>query len=221
MIFHVSMEKAEDGWVVVECRCASGPYPSCGDLAPSAADSSNTLNADIVGRVVPTGNTLEPRFDHTATLLPNGKVLIAAGMARNGVIEPTAELYDPQSQANLSARGEMLSPRGWGVTATLLHSGEVLIAGGGSGSWCDVSCYLASAELYDPSSGTFTAVGNMTMRRAGASAILLQTGDVLIVGGNETSDNEQVASAELYHPANKNLFYLPGACILQRARWCW
>ncbi len=129
-------------------------------------------------------------------------MLIAGGMARNGVIEPTAELYDPQTGKFISA-GKMMSPRGWGATATLLGNGKVLIAGGGSGSWCDVSCYLASAELYDPSPGTFSAVGNMTTRRAGASAILLQSGDVLIVGGNETSGDEQVASAELYHPATK------------------
>jgi hypothetical protein len=185
--------------------------------------TARTLNADTVGRVVQTGDTLEPRFDHTATLLPNGKVLIAAGMARNGVIEPTAELYDPKT-GNFTGAGRMLSPRGWGATATLLRSGEVLIAGGGSGSWCDVSCYLASAELYDPSSGTFTAVGNMTARRAGASAILLQTGDVLIVGGNQTSGDEQVASAELYHPATRtfsatgSMRSLAGASVLVQVK---
>jgi hypothetical protein len=149
---------------------------------------------------VPTGNTLEPRFDHTATLLPNGKVLIAAGMARNGVIEPTAELYDPHTGRFISA-GKMLSPRGWGVTATLLSTGKVLLAGGGSASGCDASCYLASAELYDPLSGVFTSAGNMTTPRAGANAILLPNGDVLIVGGNDVSGGQHIASAELYHPA--------------------
>ena len=159
-----------------------------------------TVNADTAGRIVPTGNTVEPRFGHTATLLPNGKVLIAAGMARNGVIQPTAELYDPHTGKFVSA-GKMQSPRGWGATATLLRSGKVLLAGGGSGSWCDASCYLASAELYDPSAGTFTPVGSMTARRAGANAILLQNGDVLIVGGDAASGGEHVASAELYHPS--------------------
>jgi hypothetical protein len=57
------------------------------------------VGADSAGRVVPTGNTVELRFDHTATLLPNGKVLVTAGMARNGVIEPTAELYDPHRKS--------------------------------------------------------------------------------------------------------------------------
>jgi hypothetical protein len=159
-----------------------------------------TVGADSSGHVAPTGDTVEPRFDHTATLLPDGKVLIAAGMARNGVIEPTAELYDPRAGRFVSV-GKMRAPRGWGVTATLLPSGKVLLAGGGSASFCDASCYLASAELYDPLSGSFTLVGNMTEPRAGASAILLQNGDVLIVGGNEPAGGKQVATAELYHPS--------------------
>jgi hypothetical protein len=177
--------------------------------------SARTESADTTGRIVPignivpTGNTVEPRFDHTATLLPNGKVLIAAGMARNGVIDPTAELYDPHTGKFVSA-GKMLSPRGWGATATLLRNGKVLLAGGGSGSSCDVSCYLATAELYDPSSGAFTAVNNMTTRRAGANAVLLQNGDVLIAGGNDVSGGEHVASAELYHPST-GTFSLTGS----------
>lgn len=166
-------------------------------LQPRHAQS---LIADTEGQIVPTGNTVEPRFDHTATLLQNGKVLIAAGLARNGLIEPTAELYDPHT-GKFSDVGKLLSPRGWGVTATLLANGKVLLAGGGSASGCDISCSLASAELYDPSSG-FTSTGNMTTRRAGANAIRLQNGDVLMVGGNDLSAGEHVATAELYHPSS-------------------
>jgi hypothetical protein len=114
-----------------------------------------SVSADSAGRVVPTGNTVEPRFDHTATLLPDGKVLIAAGMARNGVIDPTAEVYDPHAGQFITA-GKMQAPRGWGVTATLLLNGKVLLAGGASASYCGVSCYLANAELYDPVSRTFS-----------------------------------------------------------------
>ena len=113
-----------------------------------------TVSADSAGHVVPTGNTVEARFDHTATLLPDGKVLIAAGMERNGVIDPTAEVYDPHTKQFVSA-GKMQTPRGWGVTATLLPEGKVLLAGGASASYCGVSCYLANAELYDPISRTF------------------------------------------------------------------
>jgi hypothetical protein len=161
-----------------------------------------TVQANSSGRIVATGNTIEPRFDHTATLLLNGKVLIAAGMARNGVIEPDAEVYDPRT-GKFTEVGKMRSPRGWGATATLLQNGKVLIAGGGSASGCGTSCYLSSAELFDPVSGTFAAAGNMTTRRAGANAILLRDGDVLIVGGDDVPTQGQFASAELYHPSSK------------------
>jgi hypothetical protein len=167
-------------------------------LAPRAVP---TVSAETSGRITPTGNTLEPRFDHTATLLRNGKVLIAAGGARNGVIEPTAELYDPQT-GKFSAAGKMQSPRGWGVAAVLLPSGKVLFAGGSSASYCDASCSLATAELYDPASGAFNMTGNMTTPRAGANSILLPDGDVLIAGGNDVSSGDHLATAELYHPRN-------------------
>jgi hypothetical protein len=160
------------------------------------------VNANSAGHIVPTGNTVEPRFDHTATLLPDGKVLIAAGMARNGVIDPTAEVYDPHTGQFISA-GKMQVPRGWGVTATLLLDGKVLLAGGASASYCGVSCYLANAELYDPVSRTFSLAGDMTGPRAGASSILLRNGDVLVVGGNEEAGSEKVATAELYHPSTR------------------
>jgi hypothetical protein len=172
---------------------------SCGlFLLPRPA---RTVSADSAGRIVPTGDTVEPRFDHTATLLPNGKVLIAAGMARNGVIEPTAELYDPHT-GKFTDAGKLRSPRGCCATATLLRSGKVLLAGGASASYCEASCSLASTELYDPSSNSFTATGNMTTARIGANAILLQDGNVLMVGGNDLSGGEHVASAELYHPSS-------------------
>src|SRR5216684_4158561 len=84
------------------------------------------------GRIVATNETTVPRFDHTATLLPNGKVLIAGGMERNGLIEPTAELYDPATRA-FTFLGRMKSPHGWGSSAVLLKNGKVLIVGGSSG----------------------------------------------------------------------------------------
>lgn len=167
----------------------------------SAAESS-------VGRVVATGNMTVARFSHTATLLPNGKVLIAGGMARNGVVEGTAELYDPAA-GRFTSLGKLQSPRGWGSTATLLPNGKVLIAGGASGSWCSMSCYLASAELYDPATNTFTSTGNMTRPRASAFAVLLRNGDVLIAGGEGDVGNNSLAGAELYH-ASQGVFTATG-----------
>jgi hypothetical protein len=82
-------------------------------------------------------------------------------------------------------------------TATLLQSGKVLIAGGVN----DQPGYgetLATAELFDPVSGTFTSTGNMTIARCCHKAVLLANGQVLIVPG---SDGADYGSAELYDPA--------------------
>ncbi len=147
------------------------------------------------GQLVPTGNTTVARFSHTATLLRNGKVLVAGGMTRNGVWLDSAELYDP-ANGRFTPTGTLHAQRA-GATATLLANGKVLIAGGADGSGKS----LASAELYDPDSGSFSLTGNMIAPRAHAIAVLLRTGRVLIAGGSASGDDDQLTSAELYDPA--------------------
>ena len=78
-------------------------------------------------------------------------------------------------------------------TSTMLNNGMVLIAGGYNGN------ILASAELYDPASGTFTFTGNLNTARVYHTATLLNNGMVLIVGGTDNNGNI-LASAELYNP---------------------
>jgi len=144
-----------------------------------------------VGTVTPLASMLEPRSGHTATLLPNGNVLIAGGMRRNQDFYRSAELYDPAAR-KFKPTGQMSVGR-VGHIAVLLPSGKVLIAGGWVGHGG-----TGSAELYDPATGRFTAISKMTVRRGRPSATLLPNGDVLIAGGEE-NDNESLASAEIFH----------------------
>src|SRR3990170_3901957 len=107
-----------------------------------------------------TGNMDGVRSGHTATLLPDGKVLVAGGVGSSGELA-SAELYDPRSGTWVPT-GNMIETR-FTHTATLLRDGTVLVAGGFSGG--DSGSTLASAELYDPSSGSWTATGNMVAAR--------------------------------------------------------
>ncbi len=146
------------------------------------------------GKLAPTGDTATARFSHTATLLLNGKVLIAGGMEQNGVWLDSAELYDP-ARGRFIPVGKM-SARRAGATATLLPNGKVLIAGGTDGSGKN----LASAEIYDPDTNTFSATGNLSFPRGHAIATLLKNGKVLVAGGSAAGDDDQLASAEIYDP---------------------
>jgi Kelch motif len=74
-------------------------------------------------------------------------------------------------------------------SATLLPTGKVLVAGGG----------LASAELFDPAAGSWSATGSLNTARRGQTATLLANGKVLVVGGVDSGQNP-LASAELYDP---------------------
>src|SRR5271166_2269563 len=151
--------------------------------------------ASGVGSVNPAAPMLEPRSGHSATLLPDGKVLITGGMRRNQDFYRSAELYDPAT-GKFQPAGEMNIAR-VGHAAVLLQSGKVLIAGGWIGHGC-----TDSAELYDPATGKFTVIAKMTTRRGRPSATLLANGDVLIAGGADRGDTPGgIASAEVFHSA--------------------
>jgi hypothetical protein len=131
------------------------------------------------------------RVSPTATLLPDGKVLVAGGFSL-GVYFRTAELYDPAT-GTWSTTGSMTSPRVL-HTATLLPNGRVLVTGGRSSKYDD---YPVMSELYDPASGTWSADAHVIEARYGHAAALLPNGRVLVVGGGVGTP---VRTAELYTP---------------------
>jgi len=168
---------------------APGAPASASPSASASAEPSSTplaaASATPGGPFTPTGAMPEYRLGYTATLLLDGRVLIAGGFA-DGPDLTTAEIYDPATGA-FSPTGSMTIGREY-PTATLLKDGRVLIVGGDGAP-------IDTAELYDPATGKFSRTGSPTVGRRFHSATLLKDGRVLIVGGGETS------TAELYDPA--------------------
>lgn len=148
------------------------------------------------GSIVGGAEMLEPRSGHTATLLPDGRVLITGGMRRNQDFYRSAELFNPAT-GKFSATGGMQVAR-VGHVAVLLRSGKVLVAGGWIGHGV-----TDDAELYDPATGKFTVIGHMLTKRGRPEATLLRDGNVLITGGGNNTDGpgSSITSAEIFDVA--------------------
>lgn len=154
----------------IQVHCASSP--------PSWGPTTGLLN--------------DPRSEHRATLLSDGRVLVSGGtQSSTGIHWHTAEVYD--SATGQWSRAGTMTQAPDQHTATLLPSGKVLTAGGynqtGSGS---------EAEIYDPPTNSWTQTASMSTPRNNHTATLLPNGKVLVVGGRDGPD---WASAELYDPA--------------------
>jgi hypothetical protein len=139
-----------------------------------------------------------------AVALTKGKVLFAGGEDFGRL--SSAELYDPLTHT-FASTGNMAWRRVW-HTLTWLPNGMVLAVGGETdsctGNFCFFAGSVASAELYDPSIGTFVATGSMAAARSTHSATLLRDGRVLVAGGVSYGGigifNGSLASTELYTP---------------------
>lgn len=166
------------------CRTSTGPLRECaGDI-------------DQVSTVVSAAPLRSARALHSATLLKDGRVLIAGGGTPETPLR-TAEVWDFAKGCSTLL---YMNEARLGHTATLLADGRVLVLGGGFGSQ---SAAANSAEIFDPASGSFRRAGSPAVPRADHAAVRLGDGRVLIVGGDVSGVGASpVAAAEIYNPVS-------------------
>lgn len=144
-----------------------------------------------------TGSMKTARLSHTATRLPDGRVLILGGWDFGAARGP-GELYQPTDGTWTAIRGDEVT-RVYN-TVTLLLDGTILVVGGVVPGADGLNETSASAAVYDAAGGTWTATGAMAEARDLHTATLLGDGGVLIVGGESGPEPDGIASAELYDP---------------------
>jgi Kelch motif protein len=207
------------------------------------------LPTNPYGNVAATANTMASgRSHHTATRLmaedpasPSdpiapAKVLITGGYDENGNPLDSAEIYDPSTSQFTPLDGFMSTPRA-GHSAVLLRSGKVLIVGGVADANETASSFLDTAEIFDPTDGSFTLVEDggatdkvMTMARADAGALLMPTAEtsledtgsggtdlVLIVGGRDAQG--ALGSIEVFDALTETFLQTDTANDMAEARW--
>ena len=173
----------------------------CPDYYCSNALSSAELYDPATGVFTLTGSMTSAREGQTAVLLRNGTVLVAGGATgQYGQNLASAEIYNPAT-GTWQPTGSMSTAR-LGQAMVLLPDGKVLVAGGVAQLLGIFA--LASAEVYDPGTGTWSATGKLRAARSVPSMMLLPTGKVLVAGGEYCCPDGlpgSRASAELYDPA--------------------
>ena len=191
-------------------------WDSSGPLVPPTPTPTPTPSTRYQGVFVPTGSMATARAGATATLLPDGEVLVAGGckpaVPVSASVLATAELYDPATGA-FRPTGAMTVGH-CTATAASLPDGQVLILGGDSYT-NDRNTPIDAAEVYDSRTATFTAVGRMLIPREGAVATPLANGNVLVTGG-VTTGYVSTASAEVYD-YRARVFRATGAMAVARS----
>ena len=188
-------------------KAAAAPLPDgrvlvAGGRTPDNGSFLNLATAEVfdpfTNTFSPTGSMGSARWGPAAAPLPDGRVLVAGGIAAdNTTVLPTAEVYDPAT-GTFTPTGSMGVGRRFFVAAPL-PGGDVLVAGGNNAS------PLSSAEVYDPSTGTFTSqgVGSMGTPREGPAAAPLVDGRVLVAGGYKGSawlDTAEIFTPDIFQP---------------------
>jgi len=160
------------------------------------------------GQFTATDDMTVPRVDHAAAALADGRVLVVGGYG-NDETQSNGEIYDPLT-GTFSAIASDIPVGGERATATALDDGRVLIIGGFNMG------PLAGAQIFDPSSDTFTATGALNIGRFVHTATRLADGRVLVVGG--LGGNEVRDDAEIYDPATGTFTLLTATMSVSRER---
>jgi N-acetylneuraminic acid mutarotase len=169
---------------------------SCGNQLSNTSLASGELYDPVHGVWAPGGGLTQSRGLHTATLLPDGRILAVGGCCND--VNPwnilaSAELLPP-GLTRFAATGPLGTYRD-SHTATLLPSGQVLVAGGNQVGPID------AVESYDPSSARWSPTGQLVVARQQHTATLLSAGQVLVTGGTGIGNGPSLGSTELYDPA--------------------
>ncbi|HYW41913.1 MAG TPA: kelch repeat-containing protein [Bryobacteraceae bacterium] len=181
---------ANGEWLLIGARIIAWPTAS--------AVIVNTRN----NQVRPAGALIQSRSWHTATALPDGKVLIVGGTDPEGRILAAPEIFDPERQSFEALPPSDLTPRAH-HTATLLTDGSVLLAGGTS----EDGSPLKSADIWDFRTRTGRKLASeMMVPRSRPNARLLPDGSVLLWEGTEEADHDR-AKEEIYSPWHQS--FLP------------
>jgi N-acetylneuraminic acid mutarotase len=195
-----------DGRVLVVgggTTASAGPATRSAEIFDPAADRWTATAPMHAARAYP-----------TATLLPDGRVLVVGGAttyAENGTVLGTAELFDP-SHGTWSETGPLVVPV-YGHAANLLPNGDVLVTGGWSSTAASAPA-IATAQPFDPRSNSWTATTPMQVARADARTLVFPDGQVLVVGGL-SADYTALASVELYDPAGASWATLPSTVVAE------
>ena len=158
----------------------------------------------------PAGQMAAARYRATATLLSDGRVLVAGG-SNATTNHSSVDVFDPAT--NLWTTGPSMRVARSYHTATVLNDGRILITGGYTNG-TTFGAYTASSETYNPSTQTWTQLGNMRVAKVGHTAALLPDGRVIIAGGANYAQYE--FTSDIFSPTSNTWSAGPNLCCTQR-----
>jgi len=174
-------------------------------LTPEAKAQSNIVT-------YPTANDMAAsRAVHHSLVLPDGRFAVVGDISSTTIGTNLVEVYDPETR-RFQTTGRLLDTR-WFESAAALADGRILVASGRTN--ISTQFLTSSAELFNPTNGTSTRVGNVNLSRFSSYAITLDDGRVLIAGGTSTPPAPLPMQTELFNPAT-GLFTLSGTMLVSR-----